>query len=449
MKRILILGAGRSSTALIKYLLGNAAEGNWCIRVADRVHKAIPDTKGMSLISADITDIRIRESEIKNADLVISLLPASLHPLVAQTCVKYSKNLITASYETNELKKLEKEVVSKQLIFLNECGLDPGIDHMSAMCIIDRLKNNGYEILSFESFTGGLVAQESEENPWHYKFSWNPRNVVLAGQPGPAMFIQNGKYKYIPYNRLFRRTELIEIEGNGWFEGYANRDSLKYIEKYHLQGIPTIYRGTLRRPGFCRAWNVFVQLGATDDSYVMRNTEEMTYREFINSFLYYHPTDSVELKLYHYMHIDQDSDIIQKLQWLGIFDNTPIGLHEATPAQILEHILKQKWQLISGEKDLVVMWHKFVCRSPDTRKEHILTSSLVVTGENDEQTAMAKTVGLPLAIAARMVLSGKIERHGIIIPVTKEIYAPVLAELSRHGVIFSEHWTGPPLSTDQ
>jgi saccharopine dehydrogenase (NAD+, L-glutamate forming) len=379
-----------------------------------------------------------RDAEVEKADLVISMLPARFHPLVAGSCVKFSKNLLTASYETKELKSLEEEVTRKGLFFLNECGLDPGLDHMSAMKLIDCIKNQGHKLLSFESFTGGLVAPESDDNPWHYKFSWNPRNVVLAGQDGPAKFIQNGKYKYIPYNRLFRRTELIEIENYGEFEGYANRDSLKYIEKYNLHGIPTIYRGTLRRPGYCRAWNVFVQLGATDDSYFMEDVENMTYREFINSFLYYHPTDSVELKLYHYMHIDQDSDIIGKLKWLGIFDNTKIGLKRATPAQILEHILKQKWQLLPGEKDLVVMWHKFVYREKGSEKPVKLTSSLVVKGDDDQQTAMAKTVGLPLGIAAKLVLTGKIKLSGMYIPTHPGIYHPILNELEQHGIVFSE-----------
>ncbi|MCD6354598.1 MAG: saccharopine dehydrogenase [Prolixibacteraceae bacterium] len=365
------------------------------------------------------------------------MLPARFHKLVAQSCVKFSKNLITASYETKELKSFEKEVNRKGLFFLNECGLDPGLDHMSAMRIIDRLKAEGKELKSFESFTGGLVAPESDDNPWHYKISWNPRNVVLAGQPGPAKFIQNGKYKFIPYNRLFRRTELINIEGFGKFEGYANRDSLKYIDQYNLKGIPTIYRGTLRRPGFSRAWNVFIQLGATDDTYFLENVKNMTYREFINSFLYYHPSDSVETKLYHYMHIDQDSDIIEKLRWLGIFEDTPIGLKRATPAQILEKLIKEKWTLKPSDKDLVVMWHKFIYEN-EKGKLMQLTSSLVVCGDDSEHSAMSKTVGLPLAIAAKLILTDKIKLVGMHIPTKKEIYEPVLKEIEKHGIYFNE-----------
>ncbi len=438
MKNILIFGAGRSSHTLIQYLTEHAQQHNWKITVIDSREKYKGENAAVDYRQVNVTDERMRDREVSEADLVISMLPARFHPLVALSCVKFSKNLFTASYESKELKAFEDEVNRNGLFFLNECGLDPGLDHMSAMKLIDRIKVEGHDLQSFESFTGGLVAPESDNNPWHYKFSWNPRNVVLAGQDGPAKFIQNGKYKYIPYNRLFRRTELIDIENYGLFEGYANRDSLKYIEKYNLQGIPTIYRGTLRRPGFCRAWNVFVQLGATDDSYEMENTENMTHREFINSFLYYHPTDSVELKLYHYMHIDQDSDIIQKLKWLGIFSNTQIGLKNATPAQIMEHILKPKWQLQPGDKDLVVMWHKFTYRDKNTGNPMQLTSSLVVTGENDIHTAMAKTVGLPLAVAVKLFLTGKMNLTGMHIPTDRLIYEPVLAELEQYGIQFLE-----------
>ena len=241
-------------------------------------------------------------------------------------------------------------------------GVDPGIDHMSAMRVINRIREQGHELLCFETFTGGLIAPESDNNPWNYKITWNPRNVVLAGQGGPARFIQEGTYKYIPYHRLFRRTEIIDIEGYGKFEGYANRDSLKYIEKYNLQDVPTVYRGTLRRPGFCRAWDVFVQLGATDDSFTLQNTEDMTYKEFINSFLYYSLEDPVRTKLYQYMHIDQDSDVREKLEWLGIFSDEKIGLKNATPAQILEQLICEKWALEPGDKDMLVMWHKFIYR---------------------------------------------------------------------------------------
>jgi len=438
MRNILILGAGRSGTTLISYLKEHATKFDWKIRVVDISLDEVDQQNGVSYSILNVQNEAERDEAIQNVDLVISMLPARFHPLVAQSCVKHSKNLLTASYETHELKAFENEANKKGLFFLNECGLDPGLDHMSAMKLIDQIKNAGHEMLCFESFTGGLVAPESDNNPWNYKFSWNPRNVVLAGQGGPAKFIQNGKIKYIPYHRLFRRTELIDMGEFGTFEGYANRDSLKYLEKYCLQGIPTIYRGTLRRPGFSRAWNVFVQLGATDDSYYLENTENMTYREFINSFLPYHPTDSVELKLFHYLNIPQDSEIIYKLKWLGIFTDKPIGLKRATPAQVLEKILKEKWQLKSDDKDMIVMWHKFEYLDHETQQKKVKTSSLVVKGEGRSQTAMAKTVGLPLAVAAKLVLTGQLNLKGMFIPNIPQIYEPILDELKNYGIVFQE-----------
>jgi len=365
------------------------------------------------------------------------MLPARLHQVVALACLKFGKSLLTASYVSDELNDLDAEVKAKGLLFLNEMGVDPGIDHMSAMRLIDRVKHEGHAITDFESFTGGLVAPESDNNPWNYKFTWNPRNVVVAGQGGPAKFLQEGKYKYIPYNRLFRRTEVIDIEGFGKFEGYANRDSLKYIDKYNLQGVPTVYRGTLRRPGYCRAWDIFVQLGATDDTYFMENTENMTYKEFINSFLYYAEA-AVRLKLYHYMHIDQDSDIIDKLEYLELFSDKKIGLKRATPAQILEHILSEKWKMEPDDKDMVVMWHKLLYKKNGDSDPVKMTSSMVVLGEDSVHTAMSKTVGLPLAIATKMVMTGQIALTGVHIPNRKEIYEPVLNELENYGITFVE-----------
>ncbi len=438
MKNILIFGAGRSSYFMLSYLAENAKKYNWKIKVVDKQKSDFLDLFKIEFEELNVKDEFAREEEIKKSDLVISMLPARFHMLVAQSCLKFSKNLITASYENKDLYDFKNEIENKGLLFLNECGLDPGLDHMSAMSVINEIKDKGNKLLAFESFTGGLVAPESDNNPWGYKFSWNPRNVVLAGQDGPAKFIQEGKIKYISYNRLFRRTELINIDEFGRFEGYANRDSLSYVEKYGLQGVPTVYRGTLRRPGFCKAWNVFVQIGATSDEYYMENTEDMTYREFINSFLYYHPSDSIDLKLYHSLQIPMDSDTIPKLEWLGIFEKKKIGLKRATPAQVLEKLLEEKWRLLPHEKDMIVMWHKFeyIDNSTKTKKEK--HSSLVVLGESGKRTAMAKTVGLPLTVAAKLILLEKIKLKGLYIPTVKEIYEPVLDELKNYQIKFTD-----------
>lgn len=437
MKEILLIGSGRSSGSLINYLEINADKYNWQLSVGDQDISLVQekvDAKTRAIV-LNIFDEEQLDCEIKKADIIVSMLPARFHPIVAQACLKHSKSLLTASYESKEVNEMRCAAEAKEILFLNELGVDPGLDHMSAMRVIDRIKDEGHELLAFESFTGGLIAPESDNNPWNYKFTWNPRNVVLAGQGIPARFIQEGKFKYIPYNRLFRRTESIDIEGFGSFEGYANRDSLKYIDHYNLEGVPTVYRGTLRRPGFCRAWDIFVQLGITDDTYTIENSEDMTYKEFINSFLYYSAYDSVKLKLYHSMHIDQDSDIRHKLDWLDIISDTKVGIKDATPAQVLQKILAEKWKLEDNDKDMIVMWHKFIYRKNKESKPITLTSSMGITGDDRMNTAMSKTVGLPLAIATRMVLTGQINLTGVHIPTRKEIYKPILDELEQHHAI--------------
>jgi len=284
---------------------------------------------------------------------------------------------------------------------------------------------------------GGLVSPECDDNLWNYKFTWNPRNVVLAGQGGTAKFLQEGTFKYIPYQKLFRRTEMLKIDGYGKFEGYANRDSLKYKSVYGLDDILTLYRGTVRRVGFSRAWNVFVQLGMTDDSYVMENSEKMSYREFTNSFLAYNPNDSVELKLRHYLKIDQDDIIWEKLLELDLFNkNKKVGLKNATPAQILEKILADSWTLKENDKDMIVMQHLFGYEL--NGEKHQIESSMVCLGDNQTYTAMAKTVGLPVAIATLKILNGEITTSGVQIPIKKEVYEPILKELEENGIVFKE-----------
>ena len=371
------------------------------------------------------------------------MMPARFHHEVAKDCIDLKKNLITPSYISEEMMALNEDAKEAGIMIMNEIGVDPGIDHLSAMKVLDEIQSKGGEMTCFESFTGGLVAPESDNNPWHYKFTWNPRNVVLAGQGGAAKFIQEHEYKYIPYNKLFRRTEIIEIDEFGKFEGYANRDSLRYRSVYGLHDIPTIYRGTLRRVGFSRAWSVLVQLGMTDDSYHIENSENMTYREFTNSFLAYNPHDSVELKLRHSMKIDYDDEMWFKLEWLGLFDDKKIGLKNATPAQILQRILEDKWTLDPDDKDMIVMWHKFGYKLNGEHKE--INSSMVYIGKNQTYTAMSDTVGLPLGITAKFMLNGVIDLKGVHLPIKKEIYEPVLEELEEYGVVFREKEVEPTL----
>ena len=443
MQKILIIGAGRSSTSLINYLLQYAPSENWHVSVAEKdiklAEEKIKGSASASAIYFDVFDKELLQDTVAAHDVIVSMLPASLHIHVAEQCASLGKHFLTASYLKEDIKALEKEFRDKGKTAIMEMGLDPGIDHMSAMKVLHKLKDKGHELIGFETFTGGLVAEESVgDNPWKYKFTWNPRNVVLAGQ-GTCKFIQEGRYKYIPYHKLFRRTEMIFIPGHGYFEGYANRDSLAYLDVYHLRGIKTLYRGTLRRPGYCASWDVFVQLGATDDSYLMENVSAMSHRQFINSFLSYNPHDSVELKLAHYMNLPIDSDIMFRIKWLGLFEDELVGLERGSPAQILEHILKKKWKLEKEDKDMIVMWHKF--NFLDNGKERQLESSMVTKGDDDIQTAMSKTVGLPLAIATKLILQEKINVPGIHVPIEKTIYEPVLEELKKLGFDFNERET--------
>ena len=438
MVSILVLGAGRSTSSLISYLLDKGKEWNASVTVGDVLLLAAQERAGGRGIAVEfnIQDIARSTETIRSADVVISMIPAHLHPLVAALCLQEGKHLLTASYVSDQMRSFDRKAKEKNLLFLNECGLDPGIDHMSAMEVIDRIKTLSGKLLSFESFTGGLVVPETDpENPWGYKFTWNPRNVVMAGQ-GTARFLQEGQYKYIPYSQLFKRITPVSVSGYGEYEGYVNRDSLKYIDTYGLHGIQTMLRGTLRNKGFCSAWDALVQLGCTDDSYSLEGVEEMTHRDFINAFLTFDPHKNVEEKLSDQLKLDLHGEEMKRLRWSGFFEKEKIGLQAGTPAQILEYILNKKWKLSPKDKDLVVMWHRFVYEHEGRKKE--IQTSLVTQGYDAIHTAMAKTVGLPLAIATKLFIQGKIKERGVVIPTIKEIYEPVLKELKTMSIDFVE-----------
>lgn len=441
-RTILVFGAGKSTSYLLDYILKKSKEENLHLLIGDinpeNISTSISSHKNCTVIALDIFNDDERRKAIASASIVVSMLPPRLHIKIAEDCIHYKKHLVTASYISKEIQKLDNDARKSGLVFMNEIGLDPGIDHMSAMEVIDRIRNQGGKMLLFESFTGGLVAPEHDSNLWNYKFTWNPRNVVLAGQGGAAKFIQEGSYKYIPYQKLFRRTELLNIDGYGSFEVYPNRDSLKYRDAYGLQDVLTLYRGTMRRVGFSKAWQMFVLLGMTDDSYNIENSEGMSYRQFVNLFLPYSPTDSVELKLRHYLKIDQDDIKWGKLLELNLFDDTKlIPLKNASPAQMLQYILEDNWTLEADEKDMIVMYHKFGYEIDGKKKQ--IDANMVVLGENQNYTAMAKTVGLPVAMAALQILNGKIKTPGVQIPIKSEVYRPILSELKQYGINFKEY----------
>jgi len=440
MKKILVIGAGLSASTLIKYLLDNSTEHDWKITLADKnietALKKIDNHPNGNAIAFDVFDKEQCWNEISKADLVVSMLPASMHVLVATDCVKQGKPMVTASYISKEIKALDEDAKKAGVLLLNEIGVDPGIDHMSAMRIIDRFKDEGVELESFRSFCGGLVAPKFDNNPWNYKFTWAPRNVVLAGQ-GTAQFIINGKYKYIPYHKLFKRVQRIDVLDYGEFESYMNRDSLKYRSIYGLENIPTMVRGTLRRPGFSKSWNGFVQLGMTEDGYTLENSENMSYAEFTETFLRFHPELSLEQNVAQYLELDDDSMPMYRLRWLGLFDTrTKIGLKNATPAQILQKLLEEKWAFLSEDRDMIVMQHQFGYYQNENKRK--IVSSMVVEGDDHIHTAMSKTVGLPLAIAVKHILTGKLNITGVHVPTLPEIYNPVLDELEDHGIKFIE-----------
>ena len=441
MRKILIIGAGKSASYLVKYFLDKSISEKLDITIGDlelsNAKKWIKNNKNARTLKLDIFKEQDRKNAIENSNIVVSMLPARFHIEVAKDCLSLGKHMVTASYVSKEMQALDEEAKSKKLVFLNEIGVDPGIDHMSAMQVIDRIRKSGGKLILFESFTGGLMAPESDTNLWNYKFTWNPRNVVLAGQGGAAKFIQEGKFKYIPYHRLFRRTEFLEVDGYGRFEAYANRDSLKYQDVYGLDSIQTLYRGTIRRVGFSRAWQIFVILGLTDDSYTIADSENMSYRDFVNSFLPYSPTDSVELKLRYKLKIDQDDILWEKLEELDIFSsNKKVELKNASPAQILQKILLDSWSLDPNDKDMIVMYHKFGYEL--NGEKHQIDATMVCAGEDQTFTAMAKTVGLPVGIATLAILNKKIKSYGVQIPINKDIYDPILSELESFGIIFKE-----------
>lgn len=439
MNNILIIGAGLSSSALIKYVLDKATVNGWFVTVADAVlenaEKKIGKHPQGRAVWLDVMKVNDRRELIGRADVVVSLLPAHLHLEVAHDCVKLKKHLITASYVSQEMYRLGDEARDRELIFMGEMGLDPGIDHMSAMKMINDIKGQGGKITSFYSYTGGLIAPESADNPWNYKFTWNPRNVVLAGQ-GTAQYLENGKLRYTPYSRLYKEKKELNIPNVGVLEAYANRDSLLYRDVYGLADIPNILRGTLRNVGFCEAWDALIQIGLTDADFPILHSGEISYHELMDAYVDKYNGGSVKERIALMLGEEENSPVMQKLDWLGLFSKKKIKLPNATPALILEHLLREKWKLKPNDKDWVVMHHEIDYELKGERRRR--TSTMSLKGKNAEDTAMAQTVGLPMGIFVQLVIEGKIQSRGVQIPVMKEVYEPVLAELEEFGIVFKE-----------
>jgi saccharopine dehydrogenase-like NADP-dependent oxidoreductase len=434
MKKITLLGTGKSSQHLIQNLYRHVESWNIELAIGDLdisgFKKKYNDKPHVTFFEFEKDNFAAIEAQIKDSFMTISMLPATLHIQIARMCLAHESHLITPSYVSDEMKALDSEAKAKNLIFLNEMGFDPGIDHLTTMKIYHELEEKGAQLTSYKSYAGGLVAPKSDTNSWGYKFSWNPRNVILAGQGGTIKYLENNKNRYIPYYALFQNAEQVSISNGLHFDGYANRDSLKYKEVYQWNQIETLYRGTLRRPHFCNAWNILVMLGLTDDSFELHLQESTTFADFYNQFY-----DKKTIK--NQFSAIWNADIEKKLDFIGFNDSKSI-LKKTTgsPAAILQSILEEKWALSAEDTDFVVMVHYF--EFIQNNKKYQIESYMTLEGEDATYTAMSKTVGMPIFFAAEMILNQKIAEKGILLPLKKEIYVPILKKLEVIGVIFHE-----------
>jgi saccharopine dehydrogenase (NADP+, L-glutamate forming) len=432
---ILIIGAGKSATVLIQYLQQKAVENDWYILLADG-DEAIAKNKwnnapNGTALGIDIKNDLDRQNLVQKADIVVSMMPAQLHFLVAKDCLQFGKPLFTASYVDDNMRSIATEIESKQLLFLCEMGLDPGIDHMSAMAIIDEIHEKGGKITSFKSHCGGLVAPESDDNPWHYKISWNPRNIILAGKAG-AIYLEDGATVTKNYTAIFDQTPVVDLPGIGHLAYYPNRNSLSYIDTYHLHGVNNFVRTTLRYPAFCTGWNAIVQLDLTNETEI-NLPPNTNVKDWFNSHIQQNGLEAVLMKF------NQDAQIKEQLEFIGLNDATNIPAQFNSNASILQWLLEGKWKLADTDKDLVVMLHEIEYNIGD--RQYKLDSSMVLKGEDSINTAMATTVGLPLAMSVCAYLKGEIQMTGLHIPIDARIYQPILRSLAEEGIVFEETLT--------
>ncbi|MGA9270576.1 MAG: saccharopine dehydrogenase C-terminal domain-containing protein [Lutimonas sp.] len=436
MKNVLICGAGMSATDLISYMLQHAKEHDWFVTVGDisldTASKKIHGHPRGKAVYFDCYDNEIMERYIKDADIVISLLPPGMHAAAAKIALKHDAHVVTASYASQEMIDMDEAAKMKGLTFLNELGADPGMDHMSAMRSIDFIQAKGGALTSFESYCGSLIAPESNDNPWSYKFTWSPMNVILAGSTG-ACYYEEGSLRCVPYHRLFESPKKIGIPGFREFEAYENRDSVTFRKKYGVDDIPTFVRATLRYPGFCAAWNLLIKLGLTADNYPIEGSEEMTYREWVSSYLL-NPTSSLEDSLADQLGIAIGGPLHQILLWTDLLSDRPITRVNGTPAEILLDLLLDKLKFNPGDTDMLVFYERIRYQLNGESHEHV--SHLVTKGLNHDHTAISRTVGLPAAIGAKLILTGEISSRGVLYPWTREVYEPVLNELKELGLAY-------------
>lgn len=437
MKQVLVLGAGLVSRPLVDYLLKQpdfqVTVASRTVSKADALIGSHPRGKTQAL---SIEDGEALKKAIAGSDLVISLVPYTHHVRIAELCLELKKNMVTTSYVSEAMGKLDGRAKQAGILILNEIGLDPGIDHMSAMRIIHGVQQRGGEISSFYSYCGGLPAPEANTNPFGYKFSWSPRGVVMAGR-NSGQYLKDGQVVKIPGPELFAHHWLIDIEGLATFEAYPNRDSLPYVNTYGIASTHSMYRGTLRNPGWCDTWKKMVDLGLLDDK-VRTNLKGLTYAQFTASLIAVLAGVNLKRDLAGFLKIDQGSEPIRRMEWLGLLGNDPLPCEEGSPLDVLAARLLEKLQFAPGERDMIVLHHEFKAAYPKDRKEERITSTLIDFGIPNGDSAMSRTVSLPAAIATRMILEGRIRKTGVHIPVDPAIYEPVLDELAEVNIVCKE-----------
>jgi saccharopine dehydrogenase-like NADP-dependent oxidoreductase len=435
MKKILVLGAGMVSRPMIRYLLDqpdfHVIMASRTVSKAEHMIAGHPQGEAHAL---DVNDDKKVEEFVQNADVVVSLLPYTYHVKVAEMCIAHKKQMVTTSYVSDAMKALDKKAKAAGILILNECGLDPGIDHMSAMRIIHDVETNGGKVISFRSTTGALPSHENNTNPFGYKFSWSPRGVLLASR-NAAQWLEQGKTVSIPSEQLFEHYTLQDVPGAGTFENYPNRNSVPYKEIYGLKDATTVYRGTFRMTGWCETMRSLVALGWLRDEPV-KGFSGKTYGDLTRYFIGAKPKEQLPDATAAFLGLKPYAAIIKRLEWLGLFGNEPLPKDKNDPLDYLNVLTLKKMSLDEHDKDLIVMHHEFIAQYK-TKKEYI-TSTLIDYGIPDGDTSVARTVALPAAIAVKMVLQKKITLTGVHIPVIPEIYNPILDELEDMGIKFNE-----------
>jgi saccharopine dehydrogenase-like NADP-dependent oxidoreductase len=452
MKKILVLGAGQSTPYLIQYLLDHAEEHDWFVTVGDaNIDMARRRLQGHSRSAAvlfDATDSEMRHAQIGGADIVVNMLPAAYQMTIALDCVAYRTHMVSASYEDVRVRDLDLDANRHGVLILNECGLDPGIDHMSSMDVIARIRAAGGRVTAFRSYGAGLPAPEFDSNPLRYAITWNPRNVVMSGEGG-ATYLVDGKTKIVPFHEVFQRSWPVEVEGLGTMEAYPNRDSLYYRKLFGLLDTATMVRATLRYPGWCETWLQIVRLGVPNENMRFPTMSDMTYRDLLEMFLPVHGGNGkLETRIAQFLGVSPTGTIIQNLDWLGLFADTPVPAGAHSVAEAMTRLLVEKLQLGPGDRDMVTIVHDIEAEFPEdgNRRERV-TSTMVKYGEVGGHTAMSKTVGLPAGIATRLVITGSLPITGCQIPTHPTVYTPVLKELEELGLGFTERrvaMEGPP-----